>query len=215
MGERLEAERRAREARHAENLKVVVAVCKVHVNPSGTVRVRMRASTKAALTPEAGHPVEARRPDEQRALCVLSEVDRLRASFDQQRAHSLRQMPRSLEEVLMMAAYLGMRYGGELGTEHLWIADAALCLQLPLGWTQYADERDEHPYYENVITAERMWEHPQLAFLRGVVAAVNAAHSTLHPNFKEERGSESDGPMLANAVPAHGFAPAPAPAAAQ
>ena len=132
---------------------------------------------------------------------MLAEVDRLRAAFDHQRAHSLRQMPRSLEEVLTtaplpiipcihpshhplqvltMAAYLAMPHGGEIGTEHLWIADAALCLQLPLGWIEHEDEADGHKYYANVVTEERLWEHPQLAFLRGVVEAVSARANHTH-----------------------------------
>ena len=35
--------------------------------------------------------------------------------------------------MLLAADYIGLPYGGEHGTELLWIADAFLCPQLPLG----------------------------------------------------------------------------------
>ena len=39
-----------------------------------------------------------------------------------------------LAQVLLAADYMGLPYGGEHGTDLLWIADAFLCPQLPLGW---------------------------------------------------------------------------------
>lgn len=112
------------------------------------------------------------------SVCVYETVDDLRVKFDGQRATSLKAAPRSLQEVLVMASYLGLPYGREVGVEHLWIADAALCPQLPLGWVQYVDPESKEPFYENVWSSERMWEHPQIAYLRGAVAAIKAAANT-------------------------------------
>ena len=36
-----------------------------------------------------------------------------------------------------MADFLGVPYGGDRGSELLWIADAALCSELPLGWAEH------------------------------------------------------------------------------
>ena len=100
----------------------------------------------------------------------------MRVQFDGQRAQSLKALPRSLEEVLVMAAFLGLPYGGDEGVEHLWVADAALAPQLPLGWYEHADPDDkETKFYQNVWTGEMMWEHPQISFLRGAVGAINHA----------------------------------------
>ena len=85
-----------------------------------------------------------------------------------------------------MAAYLGLPYGGKLGTEQLWIADAALCPELPIGWVEHVDESraEPTPYYQSVRRSgsaaggETMWEHPQVSYLRGVAAVVVAAAAT-------------------------------------
>ena len=125
-------------------------------------------------------PPPSASPEVRLAWCRLAEVDALRSSFDRQRARSLQAMPRALEEVLVMAAYLGLPYGGELGSEQLWIADAALCAQRPLGWTELSDEHGT-PYYHSALSGEVMWEHPQIAFLRGVVEVVIDAERVLWP----------------------------------
>ena len=55
-----------------------------------------------------------------------------------------------------------------------------LCAQRPLGWAEYTDERGV-AYFHNVLSGEAMWEHPQLAQLRGLVAAVRDAERVLRP----------------------------------
>ena len=45
----------------------------------------------------------------------------------------------ALAQVLLAADYIGLPYGGEHGTELLWIADAFLCPQLPLGSRAHVD----------------------------------------------------------------------------
>ena len=44
-----------------------------------------------------------------------------------------------LAQVLLAADYIGLPYGGEHGSELLWIADAFLCPQLPLGSRAHVD----------------------------------------------------------------------------
>ena len=41
--------------------------------------------------------------------------------------------------MLLAADYIGLPYGGEHGSELLWIADAFLCPQLPLGSRAHVD----------------------------------------------------------------------------
>ena len=131
----------------------------------------------------------------ERADCISEEIDEMRLLFDTQRARSLLTAPRSLEDVLVMAAYLNLPYGGEVGVEHLWIADAALCAQLPLGWAELTDPRSDVRYYLSILTSETMWEHPQVAMLRGAAAAVRdavAARTEAHKAAREENlGSEA------------------------
>ena len=91
-----------------------------------------------------------------------------------------------------MAAYLGLPYGGELGVEHLWIADAALSPELPIGWVEHTDEDDGMPFYQNVWTHEKMWEHPQVAALRGAVAVVGRA-ARLRQEVRGRRKSRESG----------------------
>ena len=123
--------------------------------------------------------VEREADELEHAVCVFEQVDQMRISFDGQRAQSLKGMPRSLDDVLVMASYLGLPYGGDVGVEVLWIADAALCPILPIGWVRHEDADSAKPFYQHVASGETMWEHPQISFLRGAVAATNAAAATL------------------------------------
>ena len=112
-------------------------------------------------------------------MCMLESLDAMRKTFDSQRAQSLKAVPRSLEEVLVMASYLGLPYGGDVGSEHLWIADAALCPQIPIGWVQHVDHDSDLPFYRHLNTGDVMWEHPQISFLRGAVSVVNEATAAM------------------------------------
>ena len=97
-------------------------------------------------------------------------LQRLRDSLNEQRCLSLKSAPRPLAQVLLAADYMGLPYGGDHGTDLLWIADAFLCPQLPFGWEEFPSD-DGPAYYQNLWTGECMWEHPQRAFLRGVAEA--------------------------------------------
>jgi hypothetical protein len=80
-------------------------------------------------------------------------LERLHDSLNEQRCLSLRSAPRALAQVLVAADYMGLPYGGEHGTSLLWIADAFLCPQLPLGWEEFPSD-DGPPYYQNLWTGE-------------------------------------------------------------
>ena len=145
---------------------------------------------KAGLRKRASEVAKERHAEEERVraeaeadtlevgLCVHETLDKMRLQFDAQRATSLKAGPRSLEEVVVMASYLGLPFGGEVGVEHLWIADAALCPQVPLGWVSHEGDEGQ-PFYQNVWSGEKMWEHPQVAFLRGAVQAIANASAAL------------------------------------
>ena len=97
------------------------------------------------------------------------------------RTLALRHAPRCLDEVLVMANYLCLRYGGDAGSDQLWIADAALSISTSqLGWGDYLAENGTR-YYVNGLTGETVWENPQLSFLRGVAQAFNDAANVLYP----------------------------------
>ena len=85
----------------------------------------------------------------------------------------------------------------------LWIADAALCAQWPLGWAEFADARGT-PYYQNPLSGEVMWEHPQVSALRGTVEAINNAEAA---KAKATAAARAAAPQ-----PAPAKAPAAAPA---
>ena len=77
-----------------------------------------------------------------------------------------------------MADFLGVPYGGDRGSELLWIADAALCSELPLGWAEHVTD-DGTPYYHSLWSTKVMWEHPQRAWLRGVATAAREGAALL------------------------------------
>jgi len=47
-------------------------------------------------------------------------------------------------------------------------------------WAEFADARGT-PYYQNPLSGEVMWEHPQVAFLCSVVSAVADTEQMLWP----------------------------------
>ena len=101
----------------------------------------------------------------------LATMEQIRDRFNEQRCVSLKAAPRSLAQVQLAADHLGLPYGGEHGAELLFLADASLCVELPLGWEEFASPDDGKPFYLNTWSGACMWEHPQRAFLRGVVEA--------------------------------------------
>lgn len=48
--------------------------------------------------------------------------------------------------------------------QHMWLAEEALCLDLPFGWRAYVD-RHGHEYYYNELLELRQWQHPKLSYL--------------------------------------------------
>jgi len=120
------------------------------------------------------------------------QLEPIRSSLERQRLASLMGSLRSLESILTAADYLGVPYGGRAGHLLLWLADAALCPVVPLGWQEWpsaenAEPMQRHsnvrssdpsalplgrPYYQNVLTGETTWEHPQISILRGIATSV-------------------------------------------
>lgn len=83
---------------------------------------------------------------------------------------------------MQAADTLGVPYGGPVGSSMLWIADAALCPLLPLGWHEWTldDQGDatsygEVSYYQNVLTGQTTWEHPQVKLLTQSAHSLNVA----------------------------------------
>jgi len=75
---------------------------------------------------------------------------------------------------MLMADYLAVPSGGYVGQDLLWIADAALCCRLPPCWQQL-EAPDGAPFFYNTLSHETCWEHPQMAFFRGIAWAAQRA----------------------------------------
>ena len=100
----------------------------------------------------------------------------------------------------------------------VWLADAALCPMLPVGWHVFTYDQDGRsetartPYYYHPVSGAVVWEHPALSFLRGVAAAV-VAHLQMHkpetaaPAADESEPSERPPPLVA--VPSEPFVAPP------
>lgn len=91
---------------------------------------------------------------------------RLQSELAVQRTLTAHSAPRPLTRVVLMAEYLGLQFGGEHGSDALWLADAAVCAALPLGWETH--DRPAGVLYRHVLSGDETAEHPQWAFLRGV-----------------------------------------------
>ena len=72
--------------------------------------------------------------------------------------------------MLLAADYMGLPYGGEHGTELLWIADAFLCPQLPLGSRAHVD-RGPAMGAAMAGARPRGWSGPGASLRRGRKAA--------------------------------------------
>ena len=46
----------------------------------------------------------------------------------------------------------------------MFLAEAALCLELPLGWER-VDMMDAAGFYRNSLLRQKQWQHPQLTYL--------------------------------------------------
>jgi hypothetical protein len=141
--------------------------------------LRAAAAERATQpAPRALGAAAAADDDDASARALLTVLRRIGAALEAQRDLSLRLAPRPLEEVLLMADFLGVPYGGDRGSELLWIADAALCSELPLGWAEHVTD-DGTPYYHSLWSTKVMWEHPQRAWLRGVATAAREGAALL------------------------------------
>ena len=83
------------------------------------------------------------------------------------RASELAHAPCPLEGVVKMAHFLGC--DPVLYPHLMWIVDCALTPELPVGWAAVRERPDAEPYYTHAACGLAMWEHPQTAFLTGVL----------------------------------------------
>jgi len=82
------------------------------------------------------------------------------------RALVLAHNPCPVDEIVQHAQLIGMNAGTDY--EFMWIVDAMLTPELPVGWLRKST-LDGGEYYWNSIVGTAQWEHPQTSFLTGVV----------------------------------------------
>ena len=88
--------------------------------------------------------------------------------------------PRPVRHTLEVA----LAYGLQLDTEarHLWLADLAVSLPMPAGWT-----RLEHPemlgmaFWHNTLTNTSQWVHPIDDYIKGTIKMLRAPSSPTEP----------------------------------
>jgi len=82
------------------------------------------------------------------------------------RAVWLAHTPCPLEELVMMAQYLGL--DASLQPELMWLVDCALTPELPPGWVRCEVGETGEEYFHHSTCGLTQWEHPTTAFLTGV-----------------------------------------------
>ena len=111
------------------------------------------------------------------------------------RAAQLHHEPCPLEAVVLMGHYLGI--DASLHPDLMWIVDCALTPQLPVGWVA-VEQHSGLPYYAHSSCGLAQWEHPQTAFLTGIVKklmSANEAGSRATSPLRKERVSKDDSDM--------------------
>jgi hypothetical protein len=88
------------------------------------------------------------------------------------RAAQLAHEPCPLEAVVLMGHYLGI--DACLHPGKMWLVDCALSPELPIGWMA-VPLPDGTCYYAHAACGLAQWEHPQTAFLTGVVRRLPSA----------------------------------------
>ena len=88
------------------------------------------------------------------------------------RAAQLAHEPCPLEAIVLMGHYLGI--DACLQPERMWLVDCALSPELPVGWTA-VPLPDGGCYYAHAACGLTQWEHPQTAFLTGIVRRLATA----------------------------------------
>ena len=94
-----------------------------------------------------------------------------------------------------MGHYLGI--DASLHPDLMWIVDCALTPQLPVGWVA-VEQHSGLPYYAHSSCGLAQWEHPQTAFLTGIVKklmSANEAGSRATSPLRKERVSKDDSDM--------------------
>jgi len=68
--------------------------------------------------------------------------------------------------------------------QHMWLAEEALSLELPLGWRNYRD-RQGQDFYHNELLELRQWQHPKLSYLIALARTFQARDRIAHISSAE------------------------------
>ena len=103
------------------------------------------------------------------------------------RARHLAHTPCPVDETLVLAQYLGI--DPQLYPELLWLADAAMTPDMPVGWLRCDAADGISEYYWNATLGVAQWEHPQLSYISGV--ATRLVQSIARARGRAERALPS------------------------
>ena len=96
------------------------------------------------------------------SLGDLPEKQVLRKRWRSARGRALARRPLTMLEVLYAADVMGIDAFQE--PELMFLAESALCLELPLGWER-VELPDNTGFYRNTLLRQNQWLHPQLTYL--------------------------------------------------
>jgi hypothetical protein len=86
------------------------------------------------------------------------------------RAAQLSHEPCPLEALVRMGHFIGI--DACLNPGLMWLVDCALTPEMPVGWSE-VPLPDGRQFYVHAACGMSQWEHPQTAFLTGVVRCLN------------------------------------------
>lgn len=100
---------------------------------------------------------------------VQAAKDHVLAPVQAKRARSLAHQPCMADELFLLGQYLGV--DALEFPELMWLAEAAMSAELPMGWLWHEPLDDRtHGYFFNAALGVAQWEHPQHSYIAGVAA---------------------------------------------
>ena len=92
----------------------------------------------------------------------LPEKHIMRRRWRAARGRALSRRPLTMLEVIYAAEVMGIDPFKE--PDLMFLAESALCLELPLGW-ECVEMIDNATFYRNTLLRQKQWQHPQLTYL--------------------------------------------------
>ena len=104
----------------------------------------------------------------------LPEKHVMRRRWRAARGRALSRRPLTMLEVIYAAEVMGIDPFKE--PDLMFLAESALCLELPLGWER-VEMIDAATFYRNTLLRQKQWQHPQLTYLVALAKHWRAAEA--------------------------------------